>query len=149
MKQLIFFFISFFILISCNKFIGGQSSSMNFCDSVSLKITIQLNWKYEQNGNYFITNDSFIQRLNSKYKNCIIGSDTFKISVLFGNNYRISSDRKTFTNQDTAITALMCYSISPPCKGKSSSCYFLYFFFDNSGKIVFVRKGKDTISSSN
>ena len=97
---------------------------------------LQLNWQYNSSEQHYTSNNSFMKRLDSLYKSCLLGKDTSFISKTFGCHYSIS--KKTI--KDLWFNT-MEYRLSKPCAGSGNEfhCEFLYFYFDNKHTIIKVR----------
>lgn len=89
--KLLFLVAVFFI--SCN-FVEGQKRSS--CER-KLKKEISKNWKYDSDKKGYISNEKFLMRLDSTYKECLHERDTSYISKLFGGSYTITQHGKNYT----------------------------------------------------
>ena len=143
--------ILFCILISCNTFFGETNSPKKNCNASALQKEIEQNWKYDSEKKYYITNDSFINNLNTVYYDCLYGADTSTIIKYFGKNFLLSSEifpRKEGANNHK--TPLLQYSITPPCNYSklSGTCSFLFILVDANFKVIQIKKSKEGFTSS-
>lgn len=140
----------FYSFISCNTFFGEFDSPKKHCNAKALRKDIQQNWKYDSEKKYYMTNDSFISKLNSVYYDCLYGADTSTIIKYFGKNFLMSSEiypRKE--GADNHETPMLQYSITPPCNYSkpSGSCSFLFILVDSNYKVIQIKKNKESFES--
>ena len=133
-----------YIFISCNSFFGEVNSPKKHCNAKTLQKDIQKNWRYNVESKSYITNDSFINRLNTVYYNCLYNADTSFIIKYFGRNFIFSPVGLDQIGHDFK-TPLLQYSLFPPCdhSKKSGDCTLLYFFFNKNYKVIKVKKQDD------
>ncbi len=127
MKMLTLFLCSFYLF-------GCKSSELvnakpPVCDSLSLEI--KTNWKYSEEKVYFITSNSFIKNLNTKYRECLIGKSKEEVKTLFG----APTGSKEYSNEQ--FKSMLSFATTPPCASTgNTSCYFYTFYFDSSDKVI-------------
>lgn len=99
------------------------------CDS--LRLDIKANWKYLEEKLYFVTSNSFIKNLNTKYRECLIGKSKEEVKILFGT----PTESKEYNNERFKST--LSFATSPHClTAGNTSCYFYTFYFDTSDNVI-------------
>jgi len=100
------------------------------------------NWKYNEKAKCYITNDSFINRLNTIYFDCVYNADTSFIIKCFGRNFTLLKEEYRQRGYAPFVTPALEYSMCPPCnlsKG-NGECPYLYFLVNQSYKVIRVKK---------
>ena len=127
LRSALIILLSFTFLLSCNKFVKNVNSKNNSCPEIYFLNEIKSNWNYKENL-FYLTSDSFINHLNTKFHSCIYMSDTTTIFNYFGKHYKTGQVK----NNDSLASYLQ-YPISLKPVNKNPS--YLYFYLDINYKI--------------
>lgn len=119
--------ISFLILNGCN-------TQRNLIER-NLKEDVQKNWTYNNELKYNSTNRAFTNKLDSVYKDLLIGKDTSYISGMFGSHYIYEQPHEGWLVKQ--FPTGMRYNLSAPCSGtiRQSDCPYFFFYLDKKGKV--------------
>jgi len=141
----VFAIIVTYFFTSCNSFFGEFNSPKKHCNVKSLQKDIQINWKYNDETKCYVTNDSFINRLNTIYYGCIYNTDTSFIIKHFGRNFMNDEDAYLDESGHHFMAPILRYSLYPPCPKSGGTCSYLYFWLNKNYKIIQIKKGNEGV----
>lgn len=113
--KLMFSLIVHLIITSCR-----TQSIHSDCGS-RLKSDLNINWKFNADSSFHLFNEGLTLRMDTSYKQCLIGLTVKEIENLFGQ----PNDTSEFNH------FVLKYNLSPPCTNTYFSCGYLLFEFNN------------------
>lgn len=116
-----FFKLIIFLSLNLIDFTGESSPPVKSCIK-KIKSELSTNWQLSKDSSYYITNYSFLCRLDSVYQLCIKNASEKKILKLFG---------KPTDKTDYKGYFVIRYLTSPPPKPPKFGCSYLHFRFTN------------------